>query len=210
MRVPILLPATIFAVFLPLSQAAVLVHVVQNDPSSQDASIVPSATLPSADFNSPDINFQINNSGSTSLATFLNNPVFFNLQNGFDSSLAANNSFLEITGQTFLAAGANSFVVGHDDGVVLTFADPAIGLVVNAGGPTGLVLTPFTVNAVTAGLYAFDLKYTECCGGPADLVFSINGAPVGTPTPEPATSLVTGLALTALPILRKVAQAYRG
>ena len=166
------------------ASAAVLVHVVQNDPTPGDASIVPSSTLPSADFNSPDINFNTGNSDATPLSTWLNNPVFFNIQNGFNPALATDNTFLEITGQSFLNAGVNSFVVGHDDGVVLTFA--TLGVVVNQPGPTGFVSTPFNVTAPTAGLYAFDLKYTECCSGPANLVFQINGAPVGnTPDRQP-------------------------
>ena len=190
-----------FAVFAGIflgiggANAAVLVHVIQNDTTPGNASIVPPSTLPSADFNSPDINFNTNNSDATSLFTWLNSPVFFNLQNGFNASLAADNTFLEITGQTFLNAGVNSFVVGHDDGVVLTFA--TLGIVVNQPGPTGFVTTPFNVTAPAAGLYAFDLKYTECCGGPANLVFQINGAPVGE-TPEPATMALAATGLAAV------------
>ena len=58
-------------------------------------------------------------------------------ENGFDPNLMSDHIFLEISAQTFLNAGLNSFVVGHDDGVVLTFAPP-IGNVVSAPGPTGL------------------------------------------------------------------------
>lgn len=185
------------ALFIGSAQSAVLVHVIQNDPTSGSANIVPSATLPSADFSSPDINFNTVNSDSTSLAVFLNSPVFINQQNGFNPALAADNTFLEITAQTFLSAGMNSFVVGHDDGVVLTFSDPAIGVVVNSPGPTSFTSTPFNVTAPSAGFYSFDLKYTECCGGPANLVFRINGAPVGD-TPEPAAFFLTCLGLTGL------------
>ncbi len=185
------------------STASVLVHVVQNDPTATNASIVPSSTLPSADFLSPDINFNINDSSTISLAVFLNNPVFFNTQNGFNAALAANNSFLEITGQTFLNAGSNSFVVGHDDGVVLSFADPTIGTVVNQPGPTAFVNTPFNVNAPASGLYSFDLKYVECCGGPADLVFRINGAPIGTALPEPATMALIGTGVLGIVAARR-------
>ncbi len=183
---------------VPSAQGAVTVHVIENDPTSGNASIVPSATLPSADFVSPDINFQANDSLNTAVSVFLNNPIFTNQQNGFNPSAAANNLFMEIVGQTFLSAGANSFVVGHDDGVVLTFADPSIGNVVNAPGGTSFTTTPFNVNAPSAGLYGFDLKYTEAYGGGADLVFQVNGAPVGAATPEPASLALFSAGLAGL------------
>jgi hypothetical protein len=185
------------ALWAAVPEADVLVHVIQNDPTSTNASIVPSPTLPSADFNSPDINFNTGSSDGTPLHTFLNNPTFTNQQNGFNPNAASDNIFLEITGQTFLNAGANSFVVGHDDGVVLTFADASIGTVVNQPDPTAFVNTPFNVNAATAGLHAFDLKFTECCDGPANLVFTINGAPVGA-VPEPSTLLLLASGLAGL------------
>jgi hypothetical protein len=185
------------------ARASVIVHVIQNDPTANNASIVPSSTLPSADFLSPDIDFHINNSLSTSLATFLNNPTFTNQQNGFDPTSLANNVFLEITGQTFLNSGTNAFVVGHDDGVVLTFSDPSIGTVVNAPGGTAFVNTPFDVNAPASGLYDFDLKYSECCGGAADLVFKINGEPVGSTVPEPGSLTLLLFGLAGLTTLRR-------
>ena len=183
------------------AQAAVTVHVIQNDPTPGDASVVPSASLPSADFVSPDINFNTNSSDTTPLHTFLNNPTFTNQQNGFNPNAFSDNIFLEISAQTFLNAGTNAFVVGHDDGVVLTFAAP-IGNVVNQPGPTGFVSTPFNVNNTgAAGLFSFDLKYTECCDGPANLVFTINSAPVGPPSaavPEPASLILLGSGLAGL------------
>jgi hypothetical protein len=208
MRVTKILGSCCFAVlFAGLAQAAVTVHVVQNNPNASNASIVPPTTLPSADFVSPDINFNTSNSDATSLAAFLNNPTFTNQQNGFNPTLSADNIFLQINGSTFLNAGANSFVVGHDDGVVLTFANPLIGTVVNAPGPTGFTNTPFNVNAPSAGIYAFTLNYTECCSGPANLVFNINGAPVGVPVaavPEPDTyaMLLAGIGLLGFMVRR--------
>jgi hypothetical protein len=193
------------ALFAGVAQAAVSVHVVQNDPTASNASIVPSSTLPSADFISPDINFNTNSSDTTTLATFLNNPTFTNQQNGFNPALVADNIFLQIVGSTFLNAGANSFVVGHDDGVVLTFADASIGTVVNAPGPTGFTNTPFNVNAPAAGTYAFTLNYTECCDGPANLVFRINGAPVGVaaiPEPDTYLMLLVGIGLLGFAVRR--------
>ncbi|HEY3197383.1 MAG TPA: PEP-CTERM sorting domain-containing protein [Nitrospirales bacterium] len=189
------------------AQADVSVHVIQNDPDSGNAGIVPSASLPSADFISPNINFNTGSSDTTPLHTFLNNPTFTNQQNGFNPNAFSDNIFLEITAQTFLNAGANAFVVGHDDGVVLTFPALTPSLVVNAPGPTGFVNTPFNVNNPgAAGLFAFDLKYTECCSGPANLVFTINGAPIGPPAsgvPEPSTWILLGTGLAGLVIWRR-------
>ena len=154
--------------FISDAKAAVLVHIIQNDPTATDASMVPSSTLPSADFVSPDINFNVGNSDGQSLNAFLNNPAFINIKNGFDPTQNADNTFLEISAQTYLIAGVNSFVVGHDDGVLLTFASP-IGVVVNAPGPTGFSNSPFNITVGQAGNYNFDLKYTECCSGPRKL-----------------------------------------
>jgi hypothetical protein len=185
------------------ADAVVVGTVYLDDPDSNNASITPAATLPHADFTSSDINFNTSSSPSTSIADFLNNPTFTNLANGFDPGHATDNSFVILAGETFLNAGANSFVVGHDDGVVLTMGG-GLGTVVNAPGPTSVVNSPFTVNAASAGLYSFTLQYTECCSGPANLVFQINGAPVGN-VPEPAslTLLFAGLAGLSLVRLRQ-------
>ena len=36
-------------------------------------------------------------------------------------------------------------------------------------------------------VYNFQLSYGECCAGPAELIWSFRGAPVGGAVPEPAT-----------------------
>lgn len=157
--------------------------------SPTDASVLPSSSKAHADFTTTSINFNTNCSDCTSIADFLNNPVFSNLQNGFNSSHLTDNSFILINAFAFLNSGNNSFVVGHDDGVVLTFPGLNGGApIVNQPGPTGNVETPFDVNNPgPAGLYAFTLQYTECCGGPANLNFTVNDQPPVSAVPEPST-----------------------
>jgi hypothetical protein len=129
------------------------------------------------------------------VVAFLNNPTFSNQVNGFNPNGVADNLELVITGSLFLNAGSNSFVVGHDDGAVLNIA--GFGNVVNAPGPTAFSNSPFTVNAASAGMYNFTLEYTECCGAPADLLFTVNSAPVGASTPEPSSFVLFGTGLFA-------------
>ncbi|MGH9479178.1 MAG: PEP-CTERM sorting domain-containing protein [Terriglobales bacterium] len=88
-----------------------------------------------------------------------------------------------------LKAGSNSFIVGHDDGVVLNVA--GFGDVVYAPDATPSATSPFIVNAATAGNYTFTLWYSECCGAPADLEFKVNGGDVGA-VPEPGSIALLG------------------
>ena len=105
------------AVFAVAAMADVNVAVYQNIPNPGDASDPANyaGSLPSATFTSSGINFQINDSDSTPLHTFLNDPVFLTTANGFDPNAMTDNSELVITGTIGLNAGNNSFVVGHDD-----------------------------------------------------------------------------------------------
>jgi hypothetical protein len=157
-----------------------------NDPTSNDASIVPSGPA-DATFNPGLINYDSRVTGYT-VGAFLNNPTFSNESAAFLAAGAGNadlnNTFIQITGTVGLQAGNNAFVVEHDDGVVLSI--PGIGYTLSEGGPTSPTTTPFNVvNPGAAGNYAFTLNYTECCGAPAVLVFSINNVNAG--APEPAT-----------------------
>ena len=158
-----------------------------NDPTPDDASTVPSGS-PDATFTPGLIDYQSQVGGYT-VGGFLNNPTFKNESAAFVTagagSSTANNLFLQITGTIGLNAGKNAFVIGHDDGVVLTIA--GLGTVLSAPGPNSFSTTPFNVNnTLPTGNYAFTLNYTECCGPPADLLFTVNNVNVGT-VPEPAT-----------------------
>ena len=167
--------------------------VYENTPDPGDASSSRNMTggLDSANFTIGSAGINFLSSSGTTIATFLNNPTFSNQRHSFDPNAPLNSGSLGteivITGNLSLNAGANTFVVGHDDGVVLNIA--GFGNVVNAPGPTSFSTSPFTVTAATAGDYAFTLEYAECCALPADLVFNVNNAPVGgtAVTPEPSS-----------------------
>jgi len=147
---------------------------------------------PDAEFNPAAIDYDSRISGYT-LAQFLHFPTFYNVSGTFDPNGTLNNTFFLFTGDTYLNAGANNFVVPHDDGLQLNI--DGIGLVVDHPGPTAPVITPFTVNAPTAGMYHFELSYGEGFGPPGVLAFQINGEPVGV-VPLPAAAWA-GLSMLA-------------
>jgi hypothetical protein len=149
-------------------------------------SSIPGLGAASATTTLPFLNFSTNdlgpgrNSDNTTIDQFLGSSI----GGAVGGHLLDNTAFL-FTGSTYLNAGSNSFVVPHDDGLQLNF--DGIGLVVDQPGPTGEVNTAFNVNAPSAGMYNFEMSYGECCGGPAVIRFTINGAPVTGGVPEPAT-----------------------
>jgi hypothetical protein len=154
-----------------------------NIATPNDASIVPPGPA-DATFAPGLINYDSRVTGYT-ISQFLNNPTFMNTSGAFDPNAASNNIFVQITGTLGLQHGNNSFVVEHDDGVVLNVA--GFGNVVFEPGPTAPDVTPFNVfNAGAAGNFDFTLNYTECCGPPAVLLFTVNDVNVGG-IPEPAT-----------------------
>jgi hypothetical protein len=190
--------AVLLAATAPLAQADITSAIVYTgipDPGNAADLANQGAGLASASFSigALGIDFQSPPAAYT-IAAFLNNPTFSNQVNGFNPNGIANNIELVITGSLFLNAGNNSLVVGHDDGAVLNIA--GFGNVVNAPFPTSFSNSPFTVNAASAGLYNFTLEYTECCSAPADLLFTVNNAPI-TSTPEPSSIALLGTGLFA-------------
>jgi hypothetical protein len=168
--------------------------------SAENATIANQPNRPAdATFTTTNINYQSQVSGYT-LAAFLNNPVFTNTSGTFNPNGNLDNVYILLTGQTFLNAGANTFVVAHDDGVELNFpALPGLsglppGDYVDRPGGTSEDFTPFTVTAPSAGFYSFTLSYGEAFGPPGDLVFQINNGPVGS-VPEPTSLALFGMTL---------------
>ena len=157
---------------------------------------------PNAQFQPTAFNFNSSVGGYT-IGGFLNNPSFSNVQGGFDPAQSADNTYYYFTGQITLNAGANKFVVSHDDGLQLNI--DGIGLVVNAPGPSSPSSLPFTVTAPSAGTYDFELSYGECCGPPAQLIFDINDVPIGNGNGVPdagATAGLLGIAAGLVMVLR--------
>jgi hypothetical protein len=178
--------------------AGVLAEVWQNVPTATNASIIPSGA-PDAAFYSPGINYDSRVTGYTP-NLFLNNPGFFNTSATFDPTGSLDSTFIRFTGQTYLNAGANTFLLPHDDGVTLNIA--GIGLVLDQPGPTSPIDTTFDVTAPSAGLYDFTLLYAECAGPPAVLEFSVNGITVGVPEPS-SVLLFSAAGLGLLAALRR-------
>jgi PEP-CTERM motif len=167
------------------------------DPANQ------SASLANAQFTSTGINYCSSFSdlscvsAAYNVSAFLNSPTFTSPVNGFNPTATVDNTEVVLNGSIFLTAGANNFQINHDDGLTLSL-DGGIGLVVNAPGPTPPVITPFTINAPSTGLYNFTLDYSECCGPPAVLQWTFpTGVPVGT-VPEPSTFVMVGTGLLGL------------
>ena len=173
------------ALFEASASAQIVGQIWQNEiPASQNATIATAATLgtPDAKFNPTAIDFDSRDDGY-SLNMFLHFPTFYDTQPGFDPNATSNDTYYLFTGQLYLNAGANNFVIPHDDGLQLQIN--GIGMPVNQPGPTAPVETPFTVNAPSDGLYDFTMSFGECCGPPGVLAFRINGAPVGNPLSVP-------------------------
>lgn len=178
--------------------------------SSNSAATIPGGT-PDANFNPGSILYNPTNSYSVyTIGQFLNNPTFSNESATFIAAGGANaplsygtgNTFIDITGTVGLKHGDNTFVVAHDDGVVLNIT--GFGMVVNQPGPTAESFTPFTVtNPGAAGNFAFNLQYVECCGPPATLQWTINDVVVGVPEPATWTMMILGLGAIGATLRRR-------
>ena len=189
-----------------ISQAQITGELWQNQSSVAGNALLSSVAglgTPDALFNSGAINYQSQVTAYT-LGAYLNNPTFYNESANFSTPVSGygpnanlNNTVFYFTGNLYLNAGANSFVVAHDDGLQLNIGG-GIGLVVNQPGATGEVFTPFNVTAPSAGTYSFQLVYGECCGAPADLVWTINNQQIGTVPDGAATMSLLGIGLGAL------------
>jgi hypothetical protein len=180
---------------------------------SYGSQTVPSGALPAtadANFTPGAIDYNPSDDSSVyTLGAFLNNPAFTNESAQFIAAGGANASLgygsgttlIDIQGTLGLLNGDNSFVVGHDDGVILTINGSTV---VNEPGPTSLDTTPFTVtNAGPTGNYAFDLRYIETSGPPASLVFTINDVPVGVPEPATWSMMILGLGAIGATLRRR-------
>ena len=193
-----LLAITLLLAGAARAQASIMGELwINQSVAAGDATIARAAGLgtPDAQFVPGAIAFNSTVTGYT-IAEFLNHPTFTNTSVAFDPNATADNTYYLFTGNVFLNAGANSFVIPHDDGLQLNI--DGIGLVVDQPGPTAPVSTPFTVTAPSAGSYNFELSYGECCGPPAELAWDINGSAVSGAVPLPATawsglSLILGL-----------------
>jgi hypothetical protein len=180
------------------ASGAIIGRVWQNEvTASHNATIGQAASLgtPDAMFDPVAIDFDSRITGYT-LNQFLHSPTFYNTQAGFDPNASSDNTYYLFTGELFLHAGANNFLVPHDDGLQLNI--DTIGMVVNQPGPTAPVNTPFVVTAPSDGLYSFELSYGETDGPPGVLSFKIDGAPVGNVPESGATIGLMGLALATL------------
>lgn len=152
----------------------------------------------------PDVVFDLNspinltNAGGSTVQDFLSSGGAFNIQENTAGTLASQlddlvvGSLFEFTGFVTVTNG-QVFSVTHDDGLTLIIGGLDLGF---GPGPTGPVASNATYTGPT-GTFAFQLVYTECCGGPAVLAVDL---PFGnTPSvPEPFTLGLLGIGLAGL------------
>ena len=170
------------------ASASALTGAVYENDTSNDASTDFSGVTPSATFTPTVIDYS---SGALyTIGEFLGaDAASLSAPIGGDTLL---NTHFTITGTLGLKSGNNSFVVGHDDGVVLTLGG-GFGTVVDAPGPTAFNNSPFNVfNSGPAENVSFTLNYNECCGAPGDLLFTVNNVSPGVPEPATWALMLTG------------------
>jgi hypothetical protein len=168
-----------------------------------------SATLPSAQFTSTEINYDSNNTGFT-IGGFLNSPSFTDEQNGFDTNESASDIEVQLVGTMFLSAGPHLFRVDHNGALSLSINSGASTIddstgnvtVFSDSGATTPVLSLFLIDAGSDANYTFTLDYAECCGA-AVLEFADPPLGAGTvPEPSAAILLTTAAALLVQPVRR--------
>jgi hypothetical protein len=182
------------------AKAAINVSLWEGQPAvASDATFANLGGLGAADatLTVPLLNFSTGDSDATTVDQFLGSSI-----GGAVGSHLLDNTVFLFTGNLFLNAGANTFVVPHDDGLQLDIS--GFGRVIDAPGPTGAVNTPFTITAATAGVHSFQMVYGECCGGPAVIAFTVNSQPVtGTPEPETWALMILGFGAAGAMLRRR-------
>jgi hypothetical protein len=188
------------ALMSSVSSHAQITGSIWETDGSNNADTVPGGT-PNMMFSSSQVFY--GSSDDSTISGFMNFggtvTTFNNIQGGSSPSDGADNLHIQLNGMIYLAAGNNSFGVGHDDGLRINVA--GLGTVLDTPGPTSFVLTPFNIdNTGAAGVFPFTLDYNECCGPPAYLEFAYaSGAPVTGNVPDTgATMGLFGLGLTGL------------
>ncbi|HEV8606355.1 MAG TPA: hypothetical protein VGQ99_13365 [Tepidisphaeraceae bacterium] len=130
----------------------------------------------------PDVTFDVNspmnfNATSATISAWLATSSAFNIVENTAGTLSslmddgAYGALLEFTGFVSVTNG-QTFTVTHDDGLTLIIGTTNLGF---SPLPTAPVTSTATYTG-PSGDFAFQLVYTECCGGPAvlqiDLPFS--------------------------------------
>ena len=121
--------------------------------------------------------------------------------NNMLSSDSTTGTLFEFTG-TVSATTGQVFTVNHDDGVSLKIGNQ---MVINDPG-SGSTVTTATYTGPSGDL-PFDLVYSECCGGGAQLgillPLATEGVGAPSPVPEPTSLAILGSALIGFGTVRR-------